>query len=291
MLNQPSGRQLVSLSNRNVKTKHAYSTKTIDITGKRNVDYAYELYQWLLTGGLYLIFKTANKAVEAPKYKFLFVRVRKAENTVEKSLVYTYDELLLWYDDMTRRLNNPEAEFEEDEDYFVEEDYDPNRPDEYDDIPTPVDYTEASSDWAEDYQSVIPEMMPVKANKLPSEFLTYFAENKPITAQQFKNDELGLKRKAVPGCYVIYDVVERKYYVGQAGNLWRRMSEHLNKGKFLKGTCYQIDENIRNGHKVYIRIITIGVGNIIDLDEMERKLIDAYDSYHHGYNLTQGNHR
>ncbi|MBR1610318.1 MAG: GIY-YIG nuclease family protein, partial [Methanobrevibacter sp.] len=92
----------------------------------------------------------------------------------------------------------------------------------------------------------------------------------------------------IPGCYIIYNQRTDKYYVGQSGDLFRRLKEHLD-GRGSGGK--RIDFEMASNDPVLIRWLPCFDAGYRDLNEMERDLIAAYDSYNNGYNLTKGNGR
>lgn len=86
------------------------------------------------------------------------------------------------------------------------------------------------------------------------------------------------------GCYIIHNLRNGKYYIGQATHVPQRVNAHLTgKGN---GDVYA---DYRYGHPFEIQLIDITTTTYRRLDDMEREFIDAYDAYKRGYNRKRGN--
>lgn len=137
------------------------------------------------------------------------------------------------------------------------------------------------------YASIDRRMFPVIDSVLSSECIDWIRCNNPMTIDEFNSSVYN--EGAKPGCYVILDLKTNKYYVGQAGSLKRRMKDHLT-GKNRKDLT-NIDHAIFDDKDpILIRICPFFECNYDDLNDMERCLIQAYDSAQpNGYNKTKGN--
>lgn len=86
------------------------------------------------------------------------------------------------------------------------------------------------------------------------------------------------------GCYIIHNLRDGKYYIGQATHVPQRVNAHFTgKGN---GDVYA---DYRYGHPFEIQLIDITTTTYRRLDDMERELIDAYDAHERGYNRKRGN--
>ena len=86
------------------------------------------------------------------------------------------------------------------------------------------------------------------------------------------------------GCYVIHNLTNGMYYVGQATHVPQRVNAHFTgKGN---GDVYA---DYRYGNQFEIYMVDITTTNYRRLDDLERDLIATYDAYNHGYNKTRGN--
>lgn len=88
------------------------------------------------------------------------------------------------------------------------------------------------------------------------------------------------------GCYVIHNLTNNMYYVGQATHVPQRVNAHFTgKGN---GDVYA-DYRYNNQFEIYL--VDIATTNYRRLDDLERDLISLYDSYNQGYNKTHGNRK
>lgn len=86
------------------------------------------------------------------------------------------------------------------------------------------------------------------------------------------------------GCYVIHNLTNGMYYVGQATHVPQRVNAHFTgKGN---GDVYA---DYRYGNQFEIYMVDITTTNYRRLDDLERDLIATYDAYNRGYNKTRGN--
>lgn len=87
------------------------------------------------------------------------------------------------------------------------------------------------------------------------------------------------------GCYILHDLTNDKYYVGQSTHVPKRIYDHLNGNSGNPDVYFYY----RSGHKFEITMIPLIGTRYLRLDDMERDLIKAYDSAKNGYNRSNGN--
>ena len=86
------------------------------------------------------------------------------------------------------------------------------------------------------------------------------------------------------GCYILHNLKNDKYYIGQAVHVPQRVAAHLTgRGN---GDVYA---DYRNGDSFEIRMIDITTTKYKRLNDLERALIFTYHAYSKGYNKTRGN--
>ena len=86
------------------------------------------------------------------------------------------------------------------------------------------------------------------------------------------------------GVYILYNKTKRMYYIGQAKHIFDRVNSHLTgKGN---GDVYA---DYKHGDKFTIRLIDLEDSGFLNLNDMERQAIAAYNAYTNGYNKTKGN--
>ena len=95
--------------------------------------------------------------------------------------------------------------------------------------------------------------------------------------------------RKIRGCYIIRNRELDKYYVGQSKDIIKRLKTHFIQTKPHNIIFYDdwINSNFENKEDLFeFKIIE---NNTIDLDALEKNLIEKYDSKNRGYNLTKGN--
>ncbi len=144
-----------------------------------------------------------------------------------------------------------------------------------------------------EYHSVSTLLVPKNIGILAEQILNYIVHTKAMDITEFIRFWIEKKQSKVtiPGCYIIYDEVEQKIYVGQAKNVYGRVKEHIDGRSLYSKNPQMIDKNLCElRHSALIRIIPAFDAGFSDLNEMERVLIAAYDCIEpKGYNLTKGN--
>lgn len=86
------------------------------------------------------------------------------------------------------------------------------------------------------------------------------------------------------GVYVLYNITQNMYYVGQGRDVVNRVNNHLTgKGN---GDVYA---DYKYGDAFIIRLIDFNCSGAATLNDLERLVIAAYDAYAAGYNKTRGN--
>lgn len=131
-------------------------------------------------------------------------------------------------------------------------------------------------------------MVPLHPEYLIRDTLDYMKSHRYFSADEYIRQCDRFAKQRIPGCYIIYNCDTGKFYVGQAIDLMRRVKEHLN-GKQSGGEQLDYDIAVLH-HDVFIKHIPQLKSGYMDLNEMERCLIAAYDCVTpNGYNLTRGN--
>lgn len=90
--------------------------------------------------------------------------------------------------------------------------------------------------------------------------------------------------KEFSGVYIIYNQTQDLYYVGQAKKIFKRVNDHFTGHG--NGDVYA---DYKYGNKFTIRMVALDRSGCSSLNELERKMIDAYDAKNKGYNKTKGN--
>ncbi len=100
----------------------------------------------------------------------------------------------------------------------------------------------------------------------------------------------GYAYKKIIGCYIIHNRENDKYYVGQSKDIYKRIKQHF---KGTKPNNINFAEDYYNSlflnkdELFEIKIIECQTKD--ELDNMEKNLIQKYDSLNSGYNKTSGN--
>lgn len=96
-----------------------------------------------------------------------------------------------------------------------------------------------------------------------------------------------LLNKIKVGCYIIKNNDNGKCYVGQSKNIPKRIRDHFD-GIVPKNFIF-FEDYYKNKDNKNLFSIKVQEGNVLELDILEIKLIDKYNSYELGYNKTAGN--
>ena len=114
--------------------------------------------------------------------------------------------------------------------------------------------------------------------------LNLYEDDKWINLRRAINiDNSHLKNEK--GVYIIYNKNKSKFYVGQSKNLHARIfSQHFNKGD-VKNIIFAKDWF--NEDEFFYRYISCETKD--ELDRIEKKYIEEYNSFKSGYNKTGGN--
>lgn len=89
------------------------------------------------------------------------------------------------------------------------------------------------------------------------------------------------------GVYVLWNVERDWYYVGQSIYVFKRVKEHF--GTLGTGGSQDLYLDYKQGYHFVVEFFSLEKSKFRDLNDLERSLIDYYDSYHQGYNRTKGN--
>ena len=95
--------------------------------------------------------------------------------------------------------------------------------------------------------------------------------------------------RKIRGCYIIRNRELDKYYVGQSKDIIKRLKTHFIQTKPHNYIFYEDWFNSKFENKEDLFEFKIIENNTIDLDILEKNLIEKYDSKNRGYNLTKGN--
>lgn len=90
------------------------------------------------------------------------------------------------------------------------------------------------------------------------------------------------------GIYCIYNLVNRKYYVGQAIDIEKRWKQHrqkLNTGKHYNAHLQRAWLQYGEGS---FQFMVLECCTEDRLDELEARYIEKYNAYNNGYNMTMG---
>lgn len=86
------------------------------------------------------------------------------------------------------------------------------------------------------------------------------------------------------GCYILHNVSEDIFYVGQAKSVMKRVTQHLTgRGN---GDIYA---DYKYGDEFTVKTITLAKSGYSSLNALERDLIASHDAFKKGYNQTRGN--
>lgn len=88
----------------------------------------------------------------------------------------------------------------------------------------------------------------------------------------------------ITGCYVLHNVTNDKYYVGQSTKVIGRVTQHFTGAG--NGDVYA---DYKYGCKFEVHIIPLVGSGCNSLNELERQAIFTYDAFNKGYNRTRGN--
>lgn len=93
-----------------------------------------------------------------------------------------------------------------------------------------------------------------------------------------------IKEFNVSGIYILHNVTKDMYYVGQGKMVLERVNSHfVGRGN---GDVYA---DYKYGDTWIIQISPLRTSDFNNLNDLERNAIQAYNSFHKGYNRTRGN--
>ena len=105
-----------------------------------------------------------------------------------------------------------------------------------------------------------------------------------ITPDVFFNIRNRHPQSDFTGVYILHNSTKEKYYVGQGKSVYKRVNAHFTGHG--NGDVYA---DYKYGDNFTIKMVSLASSGINTLDELERKMIDAYNAYSNGYNKTRGN--
>ncbi|MCD8205906.1 MAG: GIY-YIG nuclease family protein [Clostridia bacterium] len=118
---------------------------------------------------------------------------------------------------------------------------------------------------------------------IPSHSVAHEDAEEEMTADEFFRVRK-IADSAVTGVYVLYNKTKNMYYVGQSGNVFNRVYNHLTgKGH---GDVYA---DYKYGDEFSVKILALSDSGMKSLDDLERYMIEKYNSFSSGYNKTRGN--
>lgn len=89
-----------------------------------------------------------------------------------------------------------------------------------------------------------------------------------------------------PGVYILHNLTNNKYYVGQSVTVAKRAYAHLSgKGN---GDVYA-DFKYNHNFTVQFVLLENAPQNIRTLNQLEKHMITRFDAFRRGYNRTRGN--
>ncbi len=97
--------------------------------------------------------------------------------------------------------------------------------------------------------------------------------------------EYHINKRIFKGIYIIFNKTKMKYYVGQSKNVFERVCLQHFKNGVCENKHFKDDYN--NNDLFYIRTIECETKD--ELDRLEKKYINKFDSFRSGYNKTGGN--
>lgn len=106
-----------------------------------------------------------------------------------------------------------------------------------------------------------------------------------VPAEEFlKNRALLTRNGDITGVYVLHNIADDKYYVGQSVRIIDRVTQHLTgRGN---GDVYA---DFKYGRTFTVALIPLNGSGFDSLNELESQTIKAYGAYVNGYNRTRGN--
>lgn len=106
----------------------------------------------------------------------------------------------------------------------------------------------------------------------------------PETFFQIRKEQIEYKLDDISGVYIIYNVTQDMYYVGQATRLYFRINQHFTGHG--NGDVYA---DYKYGDDFLIAYIPLNDSGYSSLDALERAKIAEYNACDNGYNKTHGN--
>ena len=120
-----------------------------------------------------------------------------------------------------------------------------------------------------------------------------FSKNKKTFVFQNLNHYLNFKNEnpIITGCYIIKNILNGKIYVGQSINIPERIRQHFHQNCYPKNEIFLSDffntpERFRNN---LFDIAFVPCDSSLNLNKLEKDLIEYFDSFNTGYNRTRGN--
>ncbi len=135
-----------------------------------------------------------------------------------------------------------------------------------------------------------------EAEALNREYTLRLQETVPL--EEYYHEERGfvpLKQfqsftyEKIVGCYIIHNIENDRYYIGQSKDVYKRLSQHFN-GMVPNNIIFAEDYySCKNSREDLFAVKIIPLKTKDELDKTERELIARYDAFNSGYNKTAGN--
>lgn len=91
---------------------------------------------------------------------------------------------------------------------------------------------------------------------------------------------------SITGVYVLFNESKNLVYVGQGKNVLSRVNSHFTGSG--NGDVYA---DYKYGDEFKIKLVSLVSSGYASLNDLERAMIDTYNSYNRGYNRNRGNRR
>ncbi|QNN60728.1 GIY-YIG nuclease family protein [Erysipelothrix inopinata] len=91
---------------------------------------------------------------------------------------------------------------------------------------------------------------------------------------------------SITGVYVLFNETKNLVYVGQGKNVLSRVNSHFTGSG--NGDVYA---DYKYGDEFKIKLVSLVSSGYASLNDLERAMINTYNSYERGYNRNRGNRR
>lgn len=112
------------------------------------------------------------------------------------------------------------------------------------------------------------------------------ASGKSLTPEYFLDHRSTLRKDDFTGVYILHNITEDLYYVGQGVRVYERLTQH-----FMGHGNADVYADWKFGDSFEIKVIPLVGSGYQSLNDLERDAIESYEAYEKGYNSTHGNAR